>query len=76
MKKLRKILREAGTILFASAASESWLAIMAAPFWWDEPPATVSRILLCSILAFVLIYTAASLNSEYRLVVRVERRVR
>lgn len=76
MKTVKKILREVGLILFLAAASASVLVIVSAPFWWYAPPILVSRILLCGLLAFIAIYTAASLHSEFRLVVRVERRTK
>lgn len=76
MKNLKRVLREVGSILIAAAASASWMTILAAPFWWNEPPAMITRILFCAIIGFGVIYTAASLHSEFRLVVRVERRIK
>lgn len=76
MKTVKKILREVGLILFFSASSASALGILSAPFWWYEPPIMVSQILLCNLLAFIVLFTAASLHSEYKLIVRVERRTK
>lgn len=74
MKTMKKILREIGVILFFAVGTTAYLGIATAAFWWNLPDPLVARIALSVILAFTVIYTAASLNSEYRLVVRVERR--
>ena len=69
-----KILREAWDVIAMTAASSMATTIAVSPIWWNEPTEFATRILLCSAIAFLAIYAAASLHSEYRLIVRIERR--
>ena len=76
LRRTAKTIREIAAILFYSAGLTSVLAITTAAFWWHEPTGTVAAIFGWTYLAMAAILTLASLHSEFRLVVRVERRGR
>lgn len=72
--KLRNALREIGLILFLAAGAMSALMIASAPFWWYLPTDTVAWMMLLITAVLAIIFAAASIHSEFRLIVRIERR--
>lgn len=74
MKKLKKVISEAALIIGISIGTMSALMIAISPIWWDLSNTIVCRMMLALTLTCVVIYTAASLHDEFRLIVRVERR--
>lgn len=74
MKILKKIISEAAVILGCSVGAMSILMIVASPIWWPLDNMVIGRIMLYMILAFAVVFTAASLHDEFRLTVRIERR--
>lgn len=74
--KLLRTLREVALILFLGIGFASAGMIVSSPFWWDLPNQSVARIFLSAALACIVVFAAASVNSEYRLIVRVERRIK
>lgn len=74
--KIKRTLREIGLILFLGIGLATTGMIVSSPFWWDLTNAHIIRIWLGAILACIVMFAAASVHSEYRLVVRVERRVK
>ena len=72
--KLKNALRETGLILFLAVGVMSLLMIAAAPFWWYLPTDTVAWLMLLITAVLAVIFAAASFHSEFRLIVRIERR--